>query len=1093
MELEGSKEWRKSTKGVEEVHQRSGGSPPMKWRKLLTFKERKPTTKCFAIASSDRETGKKKSTKDGSQPRTETEHCTSTVFVSNLPYSFTNSQLEETFSEVGPIRRCFMVTKKGSTEHRGFGFVQFAVTADADRSAELKNGASVGGRKIAVKHAMHRAPFKQRRSKKDQGSDLDENMNSKSGEDGGNFKEEKGASNLKTRGEVKLEKTMKSKNDKDAGNFKKEKDASNLEEGEKHVKARKPVAPGKDIVAKVGGSEKQRVARTIIFGGLLNAGMAEDVHRQAREVGDVCSITYPFPKEEVQQHGLVLDGCKMDASAVLYNSVKSAHASVAMLHQKEIKGGIVWARQLGGEGSKTRKWKLIIRNLPFKAKVTDIKDMFSSAGFVWDVYIPQNSDTGLSKGFAFVKFTCKQDAENAIQKFNGQKLLKRPIAVDWAVPKQIYGSGNDALLASEYGEKSGRDAGNDSGSDDFEGDAGDTYETSQHLNRIGTAPDDSNTAEMKDIPTEIDFVGEADISRKVLKNLTTSSCTVNTDDKGVDNSAFPKGNKEPTIDFEEEADIARKVLKKFTAASGTVTAVDDSLPKSKKEPTIEKSVKDPSKLASETAPNKLASESASASDAAKPQTEEDDLHRTIFISNLPFEITNEEVKQRFSAFGQVQSFVPVLHPLTKRPKGTGFLKFKTIDAVNSAVSAGSAASGLGIFLKGRQLTVFQALDRKSAHEKEENMAKKEDIDHHNLYLAKEGLILAGTPAAEGVSATDMSKRQMLERSKAMKLKSPNFHVSKTRLVMYNLPKSMTEKQLKKLCIEAVTSRAKLQKPVIRQIKCLKDVKKGKIVTKNHSRGVAFIEFTEHQHALVALRVLNNNPETFGSEHRPIVEFALDNVQKLRARQVSQQTQQHAANGNQKEVRQFDPLNRADANPSKKFEKRRDKGGKRKLDEVVPNKEGEVENRTSDGAATEGQRLPKRQKNGSDKKAEKISSKEILGSSSAEGSKRKSHHQDGRKAGGGRSFENEVKAVDATTSVSSRKTNVEPKKRKLREQSYMEGGENMMRRRPKNKDPIGRDVADKLDMLIEKYRSTFTNQNSFQKGGGRQDSIRKWID
>lgn len=31
--------------------------------------------------------------------------------------------------------------------------------------------------------------------------------------------------------------------------------------------------------------------------------MAEDVHRQAREVGDVCSITYPFPEEELQQHG----------------------------------------------------------------------------------------------------------------------------------------------------------------------------------------------------------------------------------------------------------------------------------------------------------------------------------------------------------------------------------------------------------------------------------------------------------------------------------------------------------------------------------------------------------------------------------------------------------------------------------------------------------------------------------------------------------------------------------------------------------------------------------------------------------------------
>jgi nucleolar protein 4 len=29
-----------------------------------------------------------------------------------------------------------------------------------------------------------------------------------------------------------------------------------------------------------------------------------------------------------------------------------------------------------------------------------------------------------------------------------------------------------------------------------------------------------------------------------------------------------------------------------------------------------------------------------------------------------------------------------------------------------------------------------------------------------------------------------------------------------------------------------------------------------------SRGAAFVEFTEHQHALVALRVLNNNPGLF---------------------------------------------------------------------------------------------------------------------------------------------------------------------------------------------------------------------------------------
>lgn len=44
-----------------------------------------------------------------------------------------------------------------------------AVTEDANRAIELKDGLSVGGRKIGVKHAMQRATLEQRRLKENKG------------------------------------------------------------------------------------------------------------------------------------------------------------------------------------------------------------------------------------------------------------------------------------------------------------------------------------------------------------------------------------------------------------------------------------------------------------------------------------------------------------------------------------------------------------------------------------------------------------------------------------------------------------------------------------------------------------------------------------------------------------------------------------------------------------------------------------------------------------------------------------------------------------------------------------------------------------
>ncbi|GAV72115.1 RRM_1 domain-containing protein/RRM_6 domain-containing protein [Cephalotus follicularis] len=974
--------------------------------------------------------GKKKNKDEGEKSG----HSPSTVFVTNLPYSFTNSQLEEEFSDVGPIRRCFMVTDKGSAKHRGFGYVQFALTEDANRAVELKNSSSVGGRTIAVKHAAHRAPLEQRRSKAGQ--------------------------------VVASDDVTKTTNEKDDSTFKKDQHPSNILVSEKLVEPRKVAALRSDQADKETGSEKQRVARTVVFGCLLNTDMAEAVHRCAREVGTVCSVTYPLPKEDIARHGLAQDGCKPDASAVLYTSVKLARASVATIHQKQIKGGIVWARQLGGEGSKTQKWKLIVRNLPFKAKASEIKNTFSSAGFVWDVFIPPNSETGLSKGFAFVKFTCKQDAENAIQKFNGQMFGKRPIAVDWAVPKKIYSTGANAVVASEDGQQNKKDSDSESSSVDLEDDGEEIGEESQQPHGVDIGTDALNAHVNEDMPIVVDFHLEADISRKVLKNLITSSSKVSAPSSN-DEFFMPKKNKEPNLN--ETVDVPSKSSDMCAEESGV---------------------------------SKPGTSSKSKSISLIQLEGEEDLQRTVFISNLPFDISNEEVKQRFSGFGEVQSFIPVLHPVTKRPRGTAFLKFKTIDAATAAVSAANAASSLGFFLKGRQLTVLKALDKKSAHDKELQKTKFEDHDHRNLYLAKEGVILDGIPAAEGVSASDMLKRKSLQEKKTTKLQSPNFHVSKTRLIIYNLPKSMTEKELKKLCIDAVTSLAKKQNPTIQQIKFMKSIKKGKVVTKTQSRGVAFVEFSEHQHALVALRVLNNNPETFGPEHRPIVEFALDNVQTLKLRKAKQQAQQQS-HGDLENVRQNDNSQTPNADLNKgKSRKWKSMSAHRTVNNSETKQEYQAEDRVPIAPATNGHRvLKKRKGHPGSEIVEKVSSKEKFNVSKLKAGVAKQKpkdQQDGWKPKGGISVNKQTKANDARKLKTSDEVDQQFKKRKREdqpEQKMRERSSKTPKRPKKNKDPLGKDASDQLDRLIEQYRTKFSQPSSDktvdgEKQGSKQ--LRRWF-
>ena len=92
---------------------------------------------------------------------------------------------------------------------------------------------------------------------------------------------------------------------------------------------------------------------------------------------------------------------------------------------------------VAGVGAQMKRWRLIVRNLAFAVTPESLRRDFSAAGFVWEAHLPRN-ERGQSRGFGFVAFVRREEAERALALFNGKALSGRPVAVDWALSKDRY-------------------------------------------------------------------------------------------------------------------------------------------------------------------------------------------------------------------------------------------------------------------------------------------------------------------------------------------------------------------------------------------------------------------------------------------------------------------------------------------------------------------------------------------------------------------------------------------------------------------------------------------------------------------------------
>src|SRR5262252_10954984 len=76
--------------------------------------------------------------------------------------------------------------------------------------------------------------------------------------------------------------------------------------------------------------------------------------------------------------------------------------------------------------------RLFVGNLPYSATEAALREHFSAVGQLSYIYLPVDRESGKPRGFAFVEFSERTQAEEAIRRLNNQPFMGRPLAINEA-------------------------------------------------------------------------------------------------------------------------------------------------------------------------------------------------------------------------------------------------------------------------------------------------------------------------------------------------------------------------------------------------------------------------------------------------------------------------------------------------------------------------------------------------------------------------------------------------------------------------------------------------------------------------------------
>ncbi|EPX72516.1 RNA-binding protein [Schizosaccharomyces octosporus yFS286] len=573
---------------------------------------------------------------------------------------------------------------------------------------------------------------------------------------------------------------------------------------------------------------------------------------------------------------------------------------------------------------------LFVRNLAFGTKKDDLSNFFSDIGPIKHTVVVTNPETGENRGYGFVTFSMVEDAQRAIQELKNRKLNGRILRIDYAAHRK-------RTAPSEDKEK----------------------ELNEVSNRKPQGPRKDNRP------------------RLIIRNLPWSIKKPNHLEPYFAKFGKIREIRVPTkaggrmcgfaFVWMQDREAAQKAMEAVngTELDGRPVAVDWALSKDayesnvtsqedNDEPAQENDESDQEEMEKDADTNSAAQHSSivpensdeedlqtgekeeldtSSTEEENSESEDEviqpkqNLGGTIFVRNILFECTEQQLYQHFRQFGPLAYAKIVRDPVTDKPLGRAFVKFRYEKDCNDCLELAAQVPksdptvaeqrllpsvlveenmnldtvASRFLLNGRLLNISKAVTREEAGDltqksiAERKLKLGKGVDRRHLFLLNEGRIGPGHPLFDKLSDTDKSLRSMsINQRKKLLETNPTLHLSLNRLSIRNMSRHIDHKMLAFLGRQAIRCFKEDVEKGLRQDlsdeeksrdkgQSIQRGKNGSVLKQakveleksgaGRSKGYGFLQFVSHKYALMALRWLNGREVTVRKIIQDEIEWA----------------------------------------------------------------------------------------------------------------------------------------------------------------------------------------------------------------------------